>query len=119
MKWLSLMPASPPAPMKRFFTPLAMPATSCGTTWPMERMRSWPPCQMSLFSCAGHGRSQMPAVMAATSAPGTSPMVTTSRRQSWMRKSPGGTSGYMCAICCGVIGTWVPSAGSTSVSAAP
>jgi hypothetical protein len=29
-------------------------------TWPMDRMRSWPPLTTNLFSCAGHGSFTRP-----------------------------------------------------------
>ena len=41
-KWLRWMVGAPPRPITRFFVKLAMPITSCGTTWPMEITRSHP-----------------------------------------------------------------------------
>ena len=95
-----------------------MPITSCGTTWPIDRIRSWPPCQTSLLSCAGQGLVQMPSVTSVTNSAGTWPTVTTSFRQSCSRIRSFGSPGNMRSNCQSGIGTCVPRAGITSTSRA-
>jgi hypothetical protein len=46
-------PSAPPAPTKIFLLYPAIPITSCGTIWPMERIRSWPPPASSTSTWIG------------------------------------------------------------------
>ena len=58
-----------------------MPMTSCGTTWPMERIKSYFSSITRRFTSTLTGSVHRPSVISARNSPGTSPNFTTSVRQ--------------------------------------
>ena len=70
-----------------------MPMTSCGTTWPIDRIRSWPPSASSWSTCAGQAKSSLPSVTSRTKSAGHLAEGARCRCASRARGTgPGGTS---------------------------
>jgi len=125
------MASTPPTPTKRFLLKLAIPITSWGTTWPMDRIRDLLGCAFCwgllvlrldhtwVLSWAGQGWFTIPSVALLTISAGACPIVTTSFLQSCTINGLGvrfaNSSPNILRICVLVMGACVPNAGRIDI----